>query len=230
MAVLSFHLRDRNLVREGQGLGGQAPRGTVTFDGTPGWHEALQRFVEMNNVGPFEPGASGTTGAAAEAMFAQGQALMIGAITQEKNLIEATEAKFRFSQRVYAAGTDPCQTTTQLITVGNIAVNAHSSAPAQRDAQTFVEFIQRPAQNALFARLKGGLTQQEFLDGRIPEHMADFRPVLATGAYVASPVYGWWNPNVALARQQNAVGLITGQRSIDDVLKAMEAAWQQGPR
>jgi hypothetical protein len=32
-----------------------------------------------------------------------------------------------------------------------------------------------------------------------------------------------------LALQDNQIGLITGQRSIDDVLNAMDAAWKQGP-
>src|SRR5262249_40305145 len=155
------------------------------------------------------------------ALFAQGQALMIGAITQQKAEIEAAGPKFRFSQHVYPAGADPSQTTTQLIIGGNIAVNAHPSSAAQRAAQTSVDVIQPPAQNALFVRLQGGLTQQQLLDGRIPGYMSDFRPVFAKRAYVASPVYGWWNPNVTLALQQNAIGLITGQRSIDDVLKAM---------
>jgi raffinose/stachyose/melibiose transport system substrate-binding protein len=230
MAVLSVTFAIATLYGKDKHWATELRAGKVTFDGTPGWHQALQRLVDMNNAGCFEPGASGTSGAAAEALFAQGQALMIGAITQEKNLIEAAGAKFRLSQHVYPAGTDPSQATTQLIIGGNIAVNAHSSAPAQRAAQTFVDFSQRPAQNALFVRVQGGLTQQQFLDGRIPAYMSDFGPVLAKRAYVASPVYGWWNPNVALALQQNAIGLITGQRSIDDVLSAMDTAWNQGPQ
>jgi hypothetical protein len=47
---------------------------------------------------------------------------------------------------------------------------------------------------------------------------------------VISPNTGWWNASVQLALQPNAVGVLTGQRSIDDVLNAMDAAWQQGPQ
>ena len=32
-----------------------------------------------------------------------------------------------------------------------------------------------------------------------------------------------------LSLQQDAIGLLTGQRSIDDVLGATDAAWKQGP-
>ena len=34
--------------------------GTVTFDGTPGWRQALQELIDMNNAGCFQPGASAT--------------------------------------------------------------------------------------------------------------------------------------------------------------------------
>ena len=46
--------------------------GTVSFDGTAGWHQALQEFVEMNNAGCFEPGMAGNLGTL---FFAQGQAI-----------------------------------------------------------------------------------------------------------------------------------------------------------
>ena len=29
--------------------------------------------------------------------------------------------------------------------------------------------------------------------------------------------------------QQDAIGLVTGQETIDDILNAMDAAWKQGP-
>ena len=40
--------------------------GTVSFDGSPGWHQALQRFIEMNDAGCFEPGMAGVTSIAAD--------------------------------------------------------------------------------------------------------------------------------------------------------------------
>jgi hypothetical protein len=38
-----------------------------------------------------------------------------------------------------------------------------------------------------------------------------------------------WNPDVALALQQDELGLHTGQSAVDGILAAMDAAWQQGP-
>ncbi len=44
---------------------------------------------------------------------------------------------------------------------GSVSVNAHASAQAQAAAQTFVDFLARPEQNALYAKISGGLTQYE---------------------------------------------------------------------
>ena len=47
--------------------------GKATFEGTPGWRQALQEFVEMNDAGCFQPGVTSTTLPAEEAEFAQGR-------------------------------------------------------------------------------------------------------------------------------------------------------------
>jgi raffinose/stachyose/melibiose transport system substrate-binding protein len=203
--------------------------GTVTFDGSQGWHQALQHLIDMNNTGCFQPGATGTTDPSVLAQFAQGQGLMYGGTTGAKGTIDAGNPQFKFSHHPFPGGTDPNQTRTFLNFGASVGVNAHSSAQAQAAAQTFVEFIARPKQNALFAQIQGGLTQYEFLKGRFPGYMSDDSSVLEQHKYVINPIGFWWNANVVLALQQNQVGVITGQRSIDDVLNAMDAAWKQGP-
>src|SRR5262249_34499723 len=72
--------------------------GAVTFEGTPGWHQALQQLVDMNNAGCFQPGAAGTTNPSALAQFAQGQALMYPAGSGQKGMIAAANPQFTFSQ------------------------------------------------------------------------------------------------------------------------------------
>ena len=110
-----------------------------------------------------------------------------------------------------------------------MSVNTHSSVQGQAAAQSFVDFIARPAQNSLFARIQGGLTQYEFLKLQLPDFMAGDVSVLKQRKYVTSPIFGWWNPGVAAFLRENQIGLITGQRTVDDVLRGMDAAWKQGP-
>ena len=203
--------------------------GKATFEGTPGWHRAFGEFVELNDAGCFPRGAAAASSNEAAAAFAQGQGLMLPDPSSFKGQIDAAAPRFGYSFHPLPATT--AGGTSTLLDPGNaLSVNAHASADAQAAAQTFVDFVARPKQNALFARLTGGLTQYEFLERQTPRFMSAFAPVLKEKAYVVNPFKTWWNADVSLALQQNGIGLITGQRSVDDVLNAMDAAWNEGPR
>jgi raffinose/stachyose/melibiose transport system substrate-binding protein len=127
--------------------------GTVTFDGTAGWHAALQEFVDMNNAGCFGAGTTSTTSAAADGEFAAGQALMYFNGTTHYGLITAAAPQFAFSQRPFPAGNDPSRTVSLLEQDTGIGVNAHASAQNQAAAHLFIDFLARPAQDALKVKL-----------------------------------------------------------------------------
>jgi raffinose/stachyose/melibiose transport system substrate-binding protein len=137
LAVATVYGKDKHWARD-------LRAGRVTFEGTPGWHRALQRFVDMNNAGCFQPGSIGTTIPSALAQFAQGQGLMFASTTTSYGAIEAASPRFKFSHHPFPGGTDPNQTRTFLTPSGVVSVNAHSSAQHQAAAQTFVDFIARP--------------------------------------------------------------------------------------
>jgi raffinose/stachyose/melibiose transport system substrate-binding protein len=209
---------------------GKLKAGKVTFSGSSGWRRALQRYIDMNNAGCFQPGAAGvSSGAAAAGLFAQGQGLMFIAASSTEGIVAAASPQFRYSFRRLPSGASPIETTTHISLQQSLSVNAHSSAGNQAAAQNFIDFVARPKQNELFARATGGLTEYEFLKGLAPTFMPGFAKILAEKRYVMNPQADWWNAGVTLALQQNQVGLLTGQRSIDDILKAMDAAWKQGP-
>jgi raffinose/stachyose/melibiose transport system substrate-binding protein len=201
--------------------------GTVTFDGSAGWHRALQEFIDMSNAGCFEPGMPGTT--QANELFFTGQALMNPGLSSLKGQIDMANPQFSYSFHPFPAGSTPNATQTFVHLSGELGINAHSSAAAQAAAQTFVNFIARPKQNALYAQVRGGLTQYEFLHGQLPSFMSSFTPVLQHGQYVMDPSVVWPNPNVGTVMSQDEIGLITGQTTIDGMLSAMDAAWKQGP-
>jgi raffinose/stachyose/melibiose transport system substrate-binding protein len=203
--------------------------GKASFAGTPGWQQALQEFIDMNTAGCFQAGTTGTSDVAAEALFAQGRGLMYAGLTNMIGVIVADGPQFTFTVHPFPAGSDPAQTTSYLHLSIAPAVNAQSSSQNQAAAQTFINFIARPKQNALFAQIEGGMTQYQILKGLIPDSMSSFASMFRDRAYITDPTQTWWNPAVVLALQQNGIGLITGQSAIDDVLTAMDNAWDQGP-
>jgi raffinose/stachyose/melibiose transport system substrate-binding protein len=206
---------------------GQLKAGTVSFDGTAGWHQALQEFVDMSNASCFETGLTGT--ASVTAQFAAGQGLMLAGLQSNKGLIDPLSPAFSYSFHPFPGGSTPGQTETFLNLSTSLGVNAHSSAQSQAAAQTFIDFVARPAQDALYAELRGSQTQYQFLKGQLPSFMPALLPVLKSGAYVVNPTATWWNSNVGAALRQYEIGLLTGQASIDQILNAMDAAWKQGP-
>jgi len=204
--------------------------GKATFGGSSGWRRALQRYIDMNDAGCFQPGAAGvSSGAAAATLFAQGQSLMFAAASSTQGIVAAASPKFDYSFSPFPSGASPTETTTHLSLQQSLSVNADSSARNQAAAQSFIDFVARPKQNALFARATGGLTEYDLLKGQIPDFMPGFARIFAEQKYVINPSADWWNASVNSALQDNQVGLITGQRSIDDILKAMDVAWKQGP-
>jgi raffinose/stachyose/melibiose transport system substrate-binding protein len=202
--------------------------GTVSFDGSPGWHQALQEFVDMNNAGCFQPGATGTMDEEPE--FAAGQGLMLaGSNSGNKGDIDTYSPQFSYSMHPYPGGTSPDQTVAFVHPAGLLSINAHSTTQNQAAAQTFVDFLARTGQDALYAQVTGALTPYEFLKGQLPAFLSSFAPAFAKHEYVIQPDFYWWNANVRLTLDQDAVGLLTGQTTIDQVLQAMDAAWKQGP-
>jgi raffinose/stachyose/melibiose transport system substrate-binding protein len=201
--------------------------GKTSFDGSPGWHQALQEIIQMNDAGCFEPGITGTSSVGARADFALGQGLMLPAISAMKAAIDVSNPPFSYSFRPFPNGSNSSKPETILNLSPSLSVNAHSDAQHQAAAQTFIDFLARPKQNALYAQIQGGLTQYGFLKGEIPSFMSSFGTVFKEHEYILNPSQNWWNASVQGAFVP--VGLLTGQLSIDDILNAMDAAWKQGP-
>lgn len=199
----------------------------MSFAASPGWHQALQKYIEMNNAGCFEPGLAGTTNAAARTEFGLGQGLMVAGISGFKAAVDVTNPQFSYSFRPFPNGSGAKKPTTVLNLSPSLSVNAHASPEDQAAAQTFVDFFARPKQNALYAQIQGGLTQYQFLNGQIPSFMSGFTTVFEGHEYIVNPSQNWWNPGVASAF--DPIGLLTGQVSVDGLLNAMDAAWKAGP-
>jgi raffinose/stachyose/melibiose transport system substrate-binding protein len=204
--------------------------GKATFEGTAGWHQALQEVIDMSNAGCFQPGALGTSSSGALVDFAQGQGLMTMQLCSFKGLIDMDGPQFAYSFHLFPGGTSPTQIRTLVNLSASIGINAHSSAANQAAAKAFIDFIARPKQNALYTQLIGGLTQYQFLKQQTSSFMgSDVATMIKDGAWVINPLETFWNASVLTVLQQDGAGLLTGQVSIDDFLNAMDAAWKQGP-
>jgi raffinose/stachyose/melibiose transport system substrate-binding protein len=202
--------------------------GTVSFDGSPGWHQALQRFLELNAADCFDPGVAGQL-IVPQGQFAQGGALMLATQSASKGIVDTFDPQFPYSFHPFPGGTVPGQTETLIQPGPSLSVNAHSSPEKQAAARAFIDFVARPAQNELYTKAIGNLTQRDFLKNELPSFMQPMAPVFAAHAYAINPLLTWWNPDVGQVLLQDGVGLLTGQITVDQLLQAMDAAWKHGP-
>jgi raffinose/stachyose/melibiose transport system substrate-binding protein len=209
--------------------GGKRKAGTVTFDGSAGWHQALQEFVDLNNAGYVEPGMATTQSAAGDANFVHGNTLIAATTASQYGTIVGLGPPFPYSFHPWPAATSTGGTDALITFGGGFAVNAHSSAANQAAAQTFIDFLARPKQDELFANLTGGLTQYDFLSNHLPAWMSSFGPAIASGKYTIDPTLGWWNGDVLNTLLTDQLGLVTGQVTVDGLLTVMDTAWKEGP-
>jgi raffinose/stachyose/melibiose transport system substrate-binding protein len=201
----------------------------VTFAGTPGWRTALQKMIDLNNAGCYQSGPAGTTSGAAATQFAQGQALTYANMTSKKGEIQSYAPRFGFSQHPFPITGKPNGSTVMLIVGFGWSVNAHSSKTNQAAAQKLIDYLAQPKQSATYARVNGGLSQEQFNKGKLPRYLSSYARPFNAHKYGVNPVQKWWNAAVGNALTKYGTGLLTGQTSIDETLKAMDVAWQQGP-
>src|SRR5262249_11465345 len=90
--------------------------GTVSFSGSPGWQQALQRFIQLNDAGCFEPGMAGVTSSGQTAgEFAQGTALMALGNSSSKGQLEDAAPQFPYSFHPFPGGTVAGQPMTYIM-------------------------------------------------------------------------------------------------------------------
>jgi raffinose/stachyose/melibiose transport system substrate-binding protein len=227
MSYLVYALAATTVYRADPHWNSELNAGRVSFEGSPGWHKTLQKLVDMQNAGCFSPGLAG--GSDPVAQFAQGEGLMVPFTSSAQPGIDAADPQFPHRFRLFPTGDSPAETEVMVVVGASFSVNSHSS-PAQRAAaQTFINFLARPKQDALFAQIKGSLTPDEFLKAELPPFMSSLAAPLAAHNYVIQPSASWLNAGIQTALEQQAIGLITGQSTVDGILAAMDAAWKQGP-
>lgn len=198
----------------------------TTFASTPEWRVGFQRIADMNRAGCFQAGAAGTSFTNMLAMFANGQGAF--AAGQDGQLAGISTLNPKLQWKLFpppqAKASDPSVSLTPTF---SLSVNAKSKVKKQ--ALTFIDFFSQPKQSAPFNKLAVNISATDFNKGTIPPLWSRFRSQIKQGKTIINPVLSWWNPLVLQVASANASGLLTGQKTPDDILKAMDVAWNKGP-
>ena len=198
----------------------------VTFAGSDGWKSALQAVNTLKDAGCFQKGAAGAGFDAITKGLASG--------TSVAGFIPAPSWKQLASA---ASGTDfavralPAEKGSGkdfVYASANYAFSVNAASKNKDAAKAFLDWAAEPAQTKAFAEIDGalpvsGLDSYDFAGGAY-KNVGD---LIKNGDYSPLPNIQWPNSADYDAMATGVQGIITGQKSPDQVLQAMDAAWGQ---
>jgi raffinose/stachyose/melibiose transport system substrate-binding protein len=197
--------------------------GKTTFAATPGWQQALQAIVDMSKAGCFQKGAAGagfdalTNGAAQGKLFgffAPGGAA--------KDIMAAAGGHVTLQVMAMAA---PAGASQMVSISSNTGLAGSAKTKSPKLVQKFLAFSTTPAEAKKVAEDQGAIPiGAKSADELLPQY-APVAPLFGGDTTRPFPVDGWPNGQVYNALGTGVTGLLTGQKTVDDVLKAMDQAW-----
>lgn len=202
----------------------QRAAGDTTFAESEGWADTLQTVVDLYDGGCFQPGAEGAGFDAITNGLAQG--ISVGSFIPSGSAVEIAtaappEADFKVQPFPAADGGDP-----YIIASSNYTISINAASEKKDAAADFVEWLATPEAQEIYYEASGLLPIASYQDLDLSDTI--YSPVvdlLAEGAYAPLPNNIWPNPSVYEALQVGVQGLLTGQKTVDQVLADMDAAW-----
>jgi raffinose/stachyose/melibiose transport system substrate-binding protein len=206
-------------------------QGKVSFATSPGWRRTYTKILQMKDSSCFSPGAVSTIGAAAQAQFVNGDAAMYVSGTQNFGAVRAAKPSLNFG--LIPVPTDKAANQRVMLSSSAIfGVNAATTGETRAAALKFMDFLNRPSQNAVF-NVAGGatLTSYQYTHQQVPKtwknEIAGVVPYFKRkNPLVPSAV--WPNAKVQTVAAGEIAGLFTGQKTVDQLLADLDAAFNQG--
>lgn len=197
--------------------------GKTTFAATDGWKQALQTVVDMNKAGCFQKGAAGagfdvlTNGAGQgkfPGFFAPGGAT--------KDIMDAAKGAVKLTAMPVPA---PRGSSTVMALTANTGIAGSAKTRSPKLVEKFIAFSVTPAVAKKVAEAQGAIPIGATSAADLLPQYQPVASLLQAKATEPFPVDGWPNGQVYNALGTGVTGLLTGQKTVDDVLKALDAAW-----
>ncbi|WP_432496879.1 ABC transporter substrate-binding protein [Kineococcus auxinigenes] len=202
--------------------------GEVTFAESAEWKQTLDSIVAMKDAGCFQEGVAGAGFAEITQALTSGSSLGIfapgGAVTE----ISASTPGVEFG---VAVPPGPTAEDTRLTVTTSNALALSAESEHLDAAKKFLEFAAQPAQQDAFAEISGNLSLTSLTAegaGNVPEQLANISELLTDQDKQVPLGYITWSSGaVTDALGTGVQGLLTGQTTTEDVLAAMDAAYDQ---
>lgn len=200
----------------------QRAAGEVTFADS-GWRDVLEDIVEMNDSGCFQDGAAGGTFDNITAGMGSGSSLTAAVPgSAAASIGQATGSELNVQAFPPADGQEAFTVTGANYAWG---INAAADEDAKASAQAFLDWVAQPEQAKAYAELSGAVPVTGIVADELLPSYAPIGQLLADGQFTSLPNATWPNPAIYDALGAGVQGLLTGQKTVDQVLEDMDAAW-----
>lgn len=196
----------------------------VTFADSEGWKSALEAVNTLKDAGCFQKGAAGAGFDAITKGLASGTAVAGFIPATSWKQLQSAAAGSEFGVRALPA--EEGSGKEYLYASANYAFSINAASKNKEAAKAFLEWAAEPEQTKAFAEIDGalpvsGLESYDF-EGGAYKNVGD---LIKDGKYGPLPNILWPNSAVYDALATGVQGIITGQKTPDQVLQAMDAAW-----
>ncbi|BCW72904.1 extracellular solute-binding protein [Arthrobacter sp. NicSoilB8] len=198
----------------------------ATFAGSDGWKASLEAVTKLNDAGCFQKGAAGAGFDAITKGLASGTSVAGFIPGPSWKQLKSAAADSDFDVRGLPAerGSDK----GFVFASANYAFSINAASKNKDAAKAFLDWASQPEQTKAFAEIDGalpvsGLDSYDF-NGGAYKNVGD---LIKGGKYGPLPNSQWPNSAVYDALATGVQGLITGQKTADQVLQAMDTAWDQ---
>ncbi|HYP73424.1 MAG TPA: extracellular solute-binding protein [Microbacterium sp.] len=203
----------------------QRAAGDTTFAESQGWKDTLQEIIDLNEGGCLQAGAEGAGFDAITNGLAQGTS--VGSFIPSGSAVEIAaaappEVDFKIQPFPAADGGEP-----YILASSNYTISINAASEKKDAAADFVEWLATKDAQELYYEKSGLLPISEYASLDLTDTIySEVVDLLADGSYATLPNNVWPNPSVYEALQVGVQGLLTGQKTIDQVLQEMDAAWE----
>ncbi|GLY81998.1 ABC transporter substrate-binding protein [Actinoallomurus iriomotensis] len=195
----------------------------TTFENTPGWHQALQAVIDLNKSGCFQAGAAGAGFDTLTNYESQGKIFGFFAPSgATKDIMDSAHGAVKLIALPFPA---PQGTKTYMTLSADLGLAGNKNSKNPKLVEDFIKFSVSPAEAKKFADAQGAIPIGNVDSSDLLPQYQKVAGLLKGQQYRPYGVDGWQNGQVYNALGTGTTGLITGQKSIDDVLKMMDAAW-----
>jgi raffinose/stachyose/melibiose transport system substrate-binding protein len=201
----------------------QREAGKTTFAKTPEWKTVVQRFKQLNGAGCFQKGAAAAGFPQLTQLLGSGKASMVGAPIASIKTVTDSGAKVNMS--AFAMPGDTAD-ATRLTASPNYAMGASARSKSIDAAKKFLDFFAQPAQADAWAEGRGDVSLEQAAKGSLPPTFSNVESYFTDDKALPFPPLTW-HAGVQETLGKQLTGLITGQVNEDQVLQAMDQAWDQ---